>query len=169
MKKLYGMTFLLILIGGMLCASAPTFHAGVSTSVGFFSRYASGEVGIKADLSETFAIGLTQRIGYGFTYGEVTGMTELRTYLYEDLFIHIGASYLLKPSSIADPDFNTGVLPHLGFGLYIPLEPARRAYVVPRMEMNQSFYLSDEVRPIYADLPFPIAGQVSLAFEYRTE
>ncbi len=35
--------------------------------------------------------------------------------------------------------------------------------------MNQSFFLGEEVSPMYADLPFPIAGQVSLALEYRTE
>ena len=159
---------LLISFSWTLHASAPIFHMGASTSVGFFSWYSSAEAGIKVDLSETFALGLTQRIGYGFTYQEVVGMTELRAYVYDDLFIHIGASYLLSPSAGAQPDFSAKVLPYLGFGLYIPIDPSRRFYVVPRIEMNQSFYLSDEVRPIYTDLPFPIAAQVSLAFEYRT-
>lgn len=168
MRKTAAMLVLLIGFSWTLHASAPAFHAGVSAGVGFFSWYSSAEAGIKVDLSETFALGLTQRIGYGFTYQEVVGMTELRAYVYDDLFIHMGASYLVNPSAHAQPDFNTKVLPHLGFGLYIPLDSGRRFHVVPRIEMNQSFYLSDEVRPIYADLPFPIAAQASLAFEYRT-
>lgn len=167
-RKTAGMIVLLMLFSWTLSASAPTFHAGFSANVGFFSWYSSAEAGIKVDLSETVSLGLTQRIGYGFTYREVVGMTELRTYVYDDLFFHIGVSYLLSPSTGVQPDFNTKVLPHLGFGLYIPLDADRRLFVVPRIEMNQSFYLSDEVRPIYADLPFPIAAQASLAFEYRT-
>ena len=160
---------ILVLFGGMLNTSAVSFHAGISASAGFFSLYTSAEGGCKVDLSENVSVGLTQRFGYGFTYREIIGMSELRTYLYDDLFIHIGASYLLVPSSVANPDFQTVVLPYLGFGLYIPFGPERNIYAVPRIEMNQSFFLSDEIRPIYADVPFPIAGQVSLALEYRPE
>lgn len=148
-------------------AGAPAFHAGVSGGAGFFSWYTSLEAGIKVDLSENFALGLTQRVGYGFTYREIVGGTELRAYMYDDLFIHIGVSYLVKPSSYAEPDFKTMVLPHLGSGLYIPLDPDRRFFVVPRIEINQSFYLSDSIRPVYSDLPFLVAGQASIGFEYR--
>ena len=148
-------------------AFSPTFHAGISGGAGFFSWYASLEAGIKVNLRDDFALGLTQRVGYGFTYQEIVGLTELRAYLYDDLFIHIGASYLLKPSSHAEPDFKTMILPHLGFGLYIPLDPDRRFFVVPRVEMNQSFYLSDSIRPVYSDMPFLVAGQASIGFEYR--
>lgn len=149
-------------------ASPLAFHAGVSMGVGFFSWRSSLEAGVKLDLHESFALGLTQRIGYGFTYQEIIGMTELRAYLHDDLFIHIGASYLLSPSAHAQRDFDALFLPHLGFGLYIPLDTNRRLHVVPRIEMNQSFYLSDSIRPVYADLPFPVAGQASIAFEYRS-
>ncbi len=162
------MIILLIIFKYPLFSSAATFHAGVSAGVGFFSSYSSVEAGIKVDLAETLSLGLTQRIAYGFTYRETTGMTELRTYVYDNLFFHIGASYLLIPSKRAQPDFNTKVLPHLGIGLYIPLDPGCKLNVVPRIEMNQSFYLSDEVRPIYTDLPASIATQVSVAFEYRS-
>lgn len=96
-------------------------------------------------------------------------MTELRTSVYDDLFFHFGASSLLIPAADAQVDFNTNILPYMGFGLHIPLDSSRRFYVVPRIEMNQSFYLLDEARPIYADLPFVIAMQASLAFEYRLE
>jgi hypothetical protein len=148
-------------------AFSPTFHAGGSGGAGFFSWYTSLEAGIKVDLRKNFALGLTQRVGYGFTYREIVGLTEVRVYLYDDLFIHIGASYLLKPSSYATLDFKTMVLPHLGFGLYIPLDSGRRFFVVPRIEMNQSFYLSDSIRPVYSDLPFLVAGQASIGFECR--
>lgn len=148
-------------------AGAPAFHVGVSGGAGFFSWYTSLEAGVKVDLGKNFGLGVTQRVGYGFTYGEIVGQTELRAYVYDDLFIHIGASYLLKPSSYAEPDFKTMVLPHLGSGLYIPLDPDRRFFVVPRIEMNQSFYLSDSIRPVYSDLPFLVAGQASISFECR--
>lgn len=169
MRKMVALIGFLISLSWTLHAYAPTFHAGLSGSIGFFSCYSSGEVGIKVALSKTIALGLTQRLGYGFTYSEVVGMTELRTYVYDDLFFHIGASYLLIPAANAQVDFNTNILPYMGFGLYIPLDSSRRFYVVPRIEMNQSFYLSDEVRPNYTDLPFVIAMQGSLAFEYRLE
>jgi len=158
-----------VLVVGLQPVSAfsSTFHAGVSGGAGFFSWYTSLEAGIKVDLRDDFAFGLTQRVGYGFTYREIVGLTELRAYVYDDLFIHIGISYLLKPSVHAEPDFNTMILPYLGFGLYIPLDPDRRFFVVPRIEMNQSFYLSDSVRPVYSDLPFLVAGQASIGFECR--
>lgn len=160
--------FVFLVVGFQpVSAGTPTFHAGVSGGVGFFSWYTSLEAGIKVDLRENFALGLTQRVGYGFTYREIVGGTELRAYMYDDLFIHIGVSYLLKPSSCAEPDFKTMVLPHLGFGLYIPIDSGRRFFVVSRVEMNQSFYLSDSIRPVYSDLPFLVAGQASIGFEYR--
>ena len=167
MRKLV-ILFVFLMVGLQpVYAFSPTFHVGISGGAGFFSWYTSLEAGIKVDLRKNFALGLTQRVGYGFTYREIVGGTELRAYMYDDLFIHIGASYLLKPSSYATLDFKTMVLPHLGFGLYIPLDSGRRFFVVSRIEMNQSFYLSDSIRPVYSDLPFLVAGQASIGFECR--
>ena len=115
MKKAVGMIILLIIFKYPLFSSTATFHAGVSAGVGFFSSYSSVEGGIKVDLSETLSLGLTQRIAYGFTYREITGMTELRTYVYDKMFFHLGASYLLIPSMHSQPEFNTKVLPTSGY------------------------------------------------------
>ncbi len=156
-----------LILASPLYASRLSYHAGIAASTGFFSTYAVADAGVKIDLSETFALGLNQQIAYGFTYQEVVGMTELRAYFYDDLYVHIGASYLLSPSGIAEKHFNTNVLPLLGFGLYIPVNASRKFFVVPRLEMNQSFYLNEEIKPIYTELPFPIGGQVSVAFVYR--
>ncbi|MGH0053434.1 MAG: hypothetical protein ACQ5SW_08620 [Sphaerochaetaceae bacterium] len=167
-KAILLLVFMGVLTSGTLYASSPSYHSGVSTSVGFFSWYSQMDAGFKIDLSKTVALGLSQRVSYGYAYGEVVGMTELRTYLHQDFFFHIGISYLLYPSPDMQPDFTTKFLPYLGIGWYIPLDSNRRFYVVPQVEMNQSFYLTDDVRPIYSDLPFIIAVQIALAFEYRT-
>lgn len=156
-----------LILASPLYASRLSFHAGMAASAGFFSKYAVADTGLKYDLTETFALGIDQQIAYGFTYQEVVGMTELRAYYHDDLYVHIGASYLLRPSGMLEKDFNIKLLPYLGFGLYIPVDASRTFFVVPRLEMNQSFYLNDEIRPIYSELPFPIAGQVSVAFVYR--
>lgn len=148
-------------------ASSPECHTGIAMSVGFFSWYTQVDAGLKVDLSQTVALGMTQRIAYGHTFQEILGMTEIRVYLLDDLFFHIGASYLVQESAQLQPDFATSMLPYLGFGLYIPIDRNRNFFLVPCMEMNQSFYLSDEVRPIYTELPFAIAGQISLSCEYR--
>lgn len=148
-------------------ATSPEYHVGIATSAGFFSWYTQVEAGFKVDLSPTVALGLTQRIAYGHTFEEILGMTEIRTYLFDDLFFHIGASYLVQESAQLQPDFATTMLPYLGFGLYIPIDRNRNFFLVPCIEMNQSFYLSDQVRPIYTDLPFIIAGQISLSCVYR--
>ncbi len=159
--------FLLVGAHSMLVAKA-SFHIGAAASTGFFSPYATTQAGAMVDVSETLSFGITQRFSYGFNYGEILGLTEFRTYMFQDLFFHIGVSYLLAESTVAQNDFTINMLPHLGFGLYIPLNAERTWFLVPVLEMNQSFYLTDEIRPVYTDLPFIIAGQVALAFEYRT-
>lgn len=169
MKRFFLICSILLLIGthSMLVAKA-SVHLGAAASTGFFSQYATVQGGAMVEVNETYSFGITQRFSYGFTYREFMGMTELRTYMYQDLFFHIGVSYLLQQSPVAaEKDFETTVLPYLGFGLYIPLDADRTFFLVPVVEMNQSFYLSDSIRPIYTDLPFIIAGQLSLAFEYR--
>ena len=95
-------------------AFSPTFHAGISGGAGFFSWYASLEAGIKVNLRDDFALGLTQRVGYGFTYREIVG--DGTSYLYVRRPLHPHRLYLVKPSSYAEPDFKTMVLPHLGPG-----------------------------------------------------
>ncbi len=95
-------------------------------------------------------------------------MTEIRTCLFDDLLFHIGASYLVQGLVHMQLGFVTNMLPYLGFGLYIPLDRNRNFFLVPCIEMNQSFYLSDQIRPIYTDLLFDIAGQISLSCIYRT-
>lgn len=156
-----------LILASPLYASRLSYHAGIAASAGFFSTYAVADAGVKIDLTETFALGIDQQIAYGFTYQEVVGMTELRAYYHDDLYVHVGASYLLRPSGMLEKDFDIILLPYLGFGLYIPIDASRTFFVVPRIEMNQSFYLNDKIRPIYSELPFPIAGQVSVAFVYR--
>jgi hypothetical protein len=169
MKRFLLICCILLLVGAqsMLVAKV-SFHTGVAASTGFFSPYATAQAGAMVDVSETLSFGITQRFSYGFNYGEILGLTEFRTYMFQDLFFHIGVSYLLAESTVAQNDFTINMLPHLGFGLYIPLNAERTWFLVPVLEMNQSFYLTDEIRPVYTDLPFMIAGQVALAFEYRT-
>ncbi|MDD3823007.1 MAG: hypothetical protein PHN93_04600 [Sphaerochaetaceae bacterium] len=168
MARKIATTVVLLLLISSLHASRPTIHGGLTASVGFFSWYLSADAGIKLDLSEHVAIGLAQRIGYGFTHGEVMGVTDIRTYLYQDLFIHLGISYLLHPSAHIERDFDTEFLPCLGFGLYIPLDREKHVHAMAMTEMNQSFYLSEDIRQIYTDLPFPIAGQIALGLAYRS-
>jgi len=169
MKRFFLICSIFFLIGvqSVLVAKV-AFHLGPAASAGFFSSYATVQAGAMVDVSETLSFGVTQRLSYGFTYREILGMTEIRTYLFRDLFFHFGVTYLLQPSTVAaEKDFNTSMLPYLGFGLYIPLNDDRTLFFVPLVEMNQSFYLSDHIRPIYTDLPFVIAGQLALAIEYR--
>lgn len=167
MKRAVTSILLWVLCIGLLHAQSTSFHAGVSTGFGFFSGYVSAEAGVKKDLSDFYSLGLAQRIRHGLSYQEVLVMTELRAYVHDDLFFHLGASYLARPSEVLEPDFSTRILPFLGAGLYIPLGSSKRLCLVPRIEINQSFYLSDGIRPIYTDLPFPIATCVSLGLEYR--
>jgi hypothetical protein len=169
MKRFFLICSILLLIGAQsMLAAQVSVHLGPAVSTGFFSKYATVQAGAMVDVSETLSFGITQRFSYGFTYREIMGMTEIRTYMFRDLFFHFGFSYLLQQSSVAaEKDFDTIMLPYLGFGLYIPLNADRTLFFVPVVEMNQSFYLSDSIRPIYTDLPFVIAGQLALAFEYR--
>jgi len=63
-----------------------------------------------------FKVGLNQKIIYGFHYNEVLGITDLRIYLHDQLFVNSGISYLLKESSQnIVKDFNTELLPLVGF------------------------------------------------------
>lgn len=167
MKRSVTSILLCVLCTGLLHAQSTSFHAGVSTGLGFFSGYVSAEAGVKKDLSEFYSVGLAQRISYGLSYQEVLVTSELRAYVHDDLFVHLGASYLSRPSEVLEPDFSTRILPYIGAGFYIPLGSSNGLCLVPRIEMNQSFYLSDKIRPIYTDLPFPIATCVSLGLEYR--
>jgi hypothetical protein len=166
MRK-YLMVLFIIMGTSPLLATGIDFHAGASSSVGFFSWYSTMQSGVSIELSERVSLGIVQRFSYGHSFGETMGTSEIRAYLFDDLFFHLGLSYLLQPAPALEKDFSVAILPVLGFGLYLPLDVKRTIFLVPMLEMNQSFYLSDSIRPLYQDLPFPIAGQVSVALEYR--
>jgi len=143
-----------------------SYHYGVYDDIGFFSNYSGITFGVDYKM-RNFKVGINQKISYGFHYNEVIGITDLRVYLHDQVFVNIGASYLLKESSKnIVKDFSTELLPLVGFGCYIPIK-GTIIQIIPVLQMNQSFYLSDEIRPQYSDLPFMIAMTAGIGIELK--
>ena len=141
-----------------------SYHFGVYDDIGFFSNYSGITFGVDYKI-KAIKIGLNQKFTYGCRYYEVLGITDTRIYFQDKIFVNIGASYLLKESSKnIVKDFSSSVLPIIGFGCYIPIKRTN-IKIVPIMQMNQSYYLTDEVKPIYSKLPFMIAMTVGIGIE----
>lgn len=141
-----------------------SFNVGIYDELGFFSNYLGVDAGIDFPVFK-IKLGLHQKIGYGFTYKEVLGITGLRFFVHEQGYFEIGGTYLIKEANISK-DFNATVMPVMGFGFYL-YGKNKNIIFIPTVFMNQSFYLSDSIRPIYTDLPFPIAMTLGLGIAYR--
>lgn len=143
-----------------------TFEFGIFDEQGFFSNYFGLSAGADIRVSN-LTFGFNQKIYHGFSYGEWCGQTNVRIYFYDTIFFNLGASYLIKESSIrSSTDFGNNPLPVIGFGFNIP---AKNPHFVlsPFLQMNQSYYLTDSIRPIYTDLTFPIAMTIGCSLNYR--
>lgn len=143
-----------------------SYHFGVYDDIGFFSNYSGITFGVDYKI-KSIKIGLNQKFTYGFRHYEVLGITDTRIYFQDKIFVNIGASYLLKESSQnIVKDFSTSVLPIVGFGCSIPIKKTN-IQIVPIIQMNQSYYLTDEVRPIYSELPYMIAITIGIGIELK--
>lgn len=145
----------------------PPFQAFASatTELGFFSGYVGASAGVRLRPGR-MVLGLNQAFLYGFRYREVAGRTEARIHVHESVFLLLGASWLLAESPLrTERDFRASLLPVIGFGASIPAGPGRPR-VVPEIRMNQSFYLSDRIRPVYTELPFLVGMTIGLSLEY---
>lgn len=142
------------------------FQFGLFDEQGFFSNYAG--LSAEADIYlGNFKFGLNQKFYHGFTYGELCGQTNILLYVHDSISINLGASYLVSESpDISSTDFGNGPLPVAGFGFNIATKNPR-IIITPFLQMNQSYYLSDSIRPIYSDLPFPIAMTLGCTLNFR--
>lgn len=169
MKKV--LVFFILLLSLIVTAAASersllTFQFGIYDEQGFFSNYTG--LSAEADIHvSSLKFGLNQKFYYGLTYGEWCGQTNLLIYVHDSIYINLGASYLIKESSdISATDFGNGPLPVAGFGFNIATKNPKIIFN-PFLQMNQSFYLSDSIRPIYSDLPFPIAMTLGCTLNFR--
>jgi hypothetical protein len=140
------------------------FHIGLYDEIGFFSNYTGINFGADCQIGN-YRIGLEQKAAFGYTNQEIVGITELRLYPHEQIFVNIGVSYLLAASHKGiEEDFKAAVLPVLGFGCLLPIKHTG-IRLVPTLQMNQSYYLTDEIREVYTELPFIIAMTLGLGVE----
>jgi len=73
--------------------------------IGFFSNYTGINFGAAARIGK-FTIGLQQKVAIGYTNQEIVGITDLRLYPHDQIFVNVGASYLLAASKNGlDEDF----------------------------------------------------------------
>lgn len=168
LKKVLVLIFFLIslIFSAAAAEHAPlTFQLGVFDEQGFFSNYAGFSAEALIHLN-SLKVGINQKMYHGFMYDEWIGQTNLLLYLHDSIYINLGVSYLLKESpTLSSTDFGNGPLPVLGFGFAIPTKNPH-IVLTPSLQMNQSFYLSDSIRPRYADLPFLIAMTLGLSVNY---
>lgn len=140
------------------------WYIGLYDEIGFFSNYTGINFGAAARIGK-FTIGLQQKVAFGYTNQEIVGITDLRLYPHDQIFINVGASYLLAASNNGlEEDFQAAFLPVLGFGCLLPIKHTG-IRLVPTLQMNQSYYLTDEIREVYTDLPFIIAMTIGLGVE----
>jgi hypothetical protein len=168
--KKYLILFLLTFISIITIASEEKkvfyCHYGVYDDIGFFSNYSGINIGIDYKV-KAFKVGVNQKITYGFHYEEVIGITDLRIYIHDQVFVNIGASYLIKESrQDIVKDFNTTILPLIGFGFCIPIKNTT-IQIVPMLQMNQSYYLTDEIRHQYSELPFIIGMTLGIGIDFK--
>lgn len=168
MKKV--LVFFILLLSLILPAAASersplTFQFGFFDEQGFFSNYAG--LSAEADMHlGNLKFGLNQKFYYGLTYGELCGQTNVLLYVHDSIYINLGTSYLVSESpDIRSTDFGNRPLPVAGFGFNIAIKNPR-IIITPFLQMNQSYYLSDSIRPIYSDLPFPLAMTLGCALNF---
>jgi hypothetical protein len=112
-----------------------------------------------------YTIELQQKVAFGYTNQKIVGITDLRLYPHAQIFVNVGASYLLAASHKGlEEDFQAVFLPVLGFGCLLPIKRTG-IRLVPTLQMNQSYYLTDDIREVYTELPFIIAMTLGLGVE----